>query len=97
MLIYPKMSTNTPAQSEAFWKEFYRLQAIQSRSIRLERIKQYDIQFEVEDTMLCVYLKGKLVICVPLKRGIEDTIDSCLFTLYKVLGVLEGDGYLFIR
>lgn len=97
MLIYPKVSNNTPAQFEVYWKEFYRLQAIQSRSIRLERIKQYDIQFEVEDGMLCVYLKGKLVICVPTKRGTEDTIDSCLFTLYKVLGVLDGDGYLFIR
>lgn len=98
MLIYPKLSSRTPAQFEVYWREFYRLQAIRARSIRLKLIKKYDIQFEVDGCVLSVSLKGRQVICVPTKRFEETTIDSCLFTLYKVLGVLGGDDdYLFIR
>lgn len=96
-MILPKLPRTTPAQSEVYWKESRRLQAIEARSIRLEYIKKYNIRFVVDDCVFRVFLNGKMVICVGKWKWADGTIDDCLYTMYKSLVILKEDSLPFIR
>lgn len=82
----------TPAQSKVYWEEYNRLKSIKNRSIRLELIKRHNIRFEVDVSVICVYLRDNLVICVGNCKGAYHIVNDCLFTMYQTLGAMEG-GY----
>lgn len=86
----------TPAQSKVYWEEFDRLKSIKNRSFRLELIKRHNIRFEVDFSLICVYLGDNLVICVGNCEGAHHLVNDCLFTMYQTLGVMEG-GYSHVK
>lgn len=95
-MIQPKLPRTTPAQSEVYWKEFDRLKSIKNRSIRLELIKRHNIRFEVDASLICVYLGDNLVICVGNRKGAYRLVNNYLFTMYQTLWAMER-GYSHVK